>query len=169
MREPRTFYEARVLLVPTGPTGGSIIDDMGAGGLRGVGRLDETSAAPDTITTSGRHRLTSLGTGWAADRKVLSLDEMMEEADVVLFVGTDLRDTGLRHLAEVAEAARDAGTLLAGVTVGPRGDDDRSRRALAELREHVDMLVNVSTVFFASAFIDVVRGGQREPVAQVAS
>lgn len=167
MRDPRTFYEAKVLLVPTGPTGGAMIDDMGAGGLRGVGRLDETSAKPHA-TPSGRHRLTSLGTGWATDRTVTSLNEVMEEADVVLFVGADLRDTGLRHLAEVAEAARDAGTLLAGVTVGPRGDNDRSRRALVELREHVDMLVNVSNVRFGSAFIDVVRGGQRQP-GQVAS
>jgi hypothetical protein len=166
MRDPRSFYEASVVLVPTDAAAGRLVDDMDEAGLSDVGRLDP----PPTHDGNGdgaRYQLTSIGGGWAADRSgSRHLDEAMEGADVVVFVVADLGGTDRSHLVAVAEATRAAGGLLAGVTVGSMPPEETARGSLATLREQVDMLVAVSDPRFARAFVDVLRGGRRLPAEQ---
>lgn len=159
MRDPRSSYEASILLVPTDSTAEAVIDDMGDAGLVGVARLDALPSDRD----GHRYRVFGLGGGWAADRPTSeSIDGVMEGADVVVLVGADLKATEIDHIAAVAGAARAAGDLLAGLVVGVPGEDDAARRSLMALREQVDMLVNVRTLGLATNFVDVLRGGRRE-------
>lgn len=165
MRDPRSFYEASIVLVPTDPAAGRLIDDMAAAGLRGVGRLDP-ALSHDGNGDGARYRLTSVGGGWAVDRSAQHLDETMDGSDVVVFVAADLGGTDRSHLVAVAEATRAAGGLLAGVTVGSTPPEEGARASLVALREQVDMLVAVTDPRLARAFVDVLRGGRRVPAGQ---
>jgi hypothetical protein len=163
-RSRRSSYEARVLLVPLGPAARTLVDEMERAGLSGMARLEHPSEGNGD---GSRYRLVSLGEGWAVGRpEPSSLGGVMDDADVVVFVGTDLSEARTDRLVAVGDAAREAGDLLAAVTVGPPEADDAARRGLAALREQIDMLVNVRSAGLASSFLDVVRGGRREPTIQ---
>ncbi len=164
VRNSRRYYEARVVVVPLGSSARRAVDDMQREGLGGIACLER----PVTGNAhADGYRLDSLGPGWAAGRPgPTSLAGALDDADVVVFVAAELAEVDHGLSAAVERTARAAGALVAAVTIGTADDGEASRRGLADLRERVDMLLNVRSVRFAAAFLDVVRGGRRDPAAQ---
>ncbi len=130
-------------------------------GLSGVASLMRSVSDNGS---SDSYRLDSLGPSWAADRAgPASLPETLVDADVVVFLAAGLAEVDADLSVAVELTARAAGALVAAVTIGAAGEDGASRQGLADLRERVDMLLNVRGVGLAASFLDVVRGGRRDP------
>lgn len=164
MSGSRRYYEARVVVVPFGSSAWRALEEMQTFGLSGVACLQRSA------TDNGQgdsYRLKSLGPGWAANRAgPASLSGVLQDVDVVVFLAAALAEVDVDLSAAVELTARGAGALVAAVTIGAAGEDEASRQGLADLRERVDMLLNVRRVGLAASFLDVVRGGRRDPSSQ---
>lgn len=164
MSGSRRYYEARVVVVPFGSSAQRVVEEMQISGLSGVACLQRS------VTGNGQadsYRLDSLGPGWAVDRAgPVSLSKALHDADAVVFLAAALAEVDVDLSAPVELTARAAGALVAAVTIGTPGADEASRQGLADLRERVDMLLNVRQVGLAASFLDVVRGGRRDPSTQ---
>lgn len=134
MRSNRRHYEAQVLVIPIGQDTRVPLETMKAEGLTGVQVLDDVAAVRDATN----------------------------RADVAVFLLASLSTYLDDKVATIAELGRDAGNLVAALTVGI--DDpttEAERAAMRHLREQVDVLVSVRAPRMAAAFLDVIRGGQR--------
>lgn len=159
MNKLRRSYEARVLLVPLGAQASALSAVMAGSGLDGVMTL--------TCTTHGdaaRYAVRPLAAhGWAPAGETASLTAVAEADITVLLVG-DLAEVEVSTCRRVAEMAQRNGTLIAALVVGQANTETPARNsAMATLREAVDMLVVVRSLRLATPFIDVLRGGSREP------
>jgi hypothetical protein len=161
-------YEARVLLVPVSQSAWQIIDTMRGLGLEGVMALVTavtTGSTGGPNGAAGMAQLAPIGErGWAAPPPATTgtIPELVSEADMVVLVVGDPDEVHLELAAEVAEAARDNGDLVAATLVGSRDwQTPEGKAAMSGLREAVDMLVSVRQPHFAASFIDVLRGGRR--------
>jgi hypothetical protein len=160
---PRRSYEARVLLVPLGPAAVAAelpMLDAGLGGVMTVRGIQPSTAAQPA---SPRLAVMALGEhGWRAPGADLSVELLVEDADMVVLLAADLAEVSPELCAAVAGAARADGALVAGLVVGRAGwGSPRGSTAMAALREAADMLVMVRGPQLAAAFLDVLRGGAR--------
>jgi hypothetical protein len=165
MNSPRRSYEAHVLLVPLGADAVRAQEAMVARGLDGV--LTVAGVTPLTGSDGDVPRLGSapLGaTGWRPAAGDLTVAEVVDDADMVVLLATDLAEVPPRFCLTVADAARANGSLIAALVVGSGNwDTPQGNTAMAALREAVDMLVVVRGVDLAEPFLDVLRGGRRQP------
>jgi hypothetical protein len=159
MNTARRFYEARVLIVPHGPSALAAESEMRELGLDGVMTVGPPAGdSPDL-------RVRPIATrGWTRQVAVGTVGEAVTGADIVVLLAADLAevDATVCHIA--AAAARESGALIAALVVRPDGTDTAAgNTAMAALRAAVDMLVIVRGPELAAAFLDVLRGGQRQP------
>ena len=156
MQSNRRYYEANVLVVPLGDSGASAFAQMTGLGLTGVRSL-ETELQPDG--GAGPCRVVTAD----GDATATTLAEAVDDADVVVLLASELAEAPTGLIRGATAAARDAGDLVAAVTVGTTDTEtSEAREALAVLRSEVDMLVSVRQPSLGAAFLDVVRGGRRE-------
>ncbi|GAB3004238.1 hypothetical protein LWP59_25690 [Amycolatopsis acidiphila] len=132
---PRSSYEATVLLVPLDDE--STRDAVGLEGVRVFGPEDgEPGPAVHT-------------------------------ADMVVLLTCDLSVVDTELVVAVCDAARMEGRLIGAVIVDPAlgWHTDAARRAAVVVRESVDTVLVLREMSTARAFIDVLRGGDREALA----
>lgn len=159
MNAARRYYEARVLLVPHGPSARAAEAEMRDLGLDGVMTVHRTpDGSPDL-------RLRPVAThGWTRRATVGAVGEAVTGADIVVHLAADLTEVDAAVCGSAAEAARESGALSAGLVVRPDGTGTPAGdTAMAALRAAADMLVLVRGPGLAAAFLDKLRGGQREP------
>jgi hypothetical protein len=134
----RKPYEARVLLVPLGASGARTVEQFGADGLDGVAVLDP-ARANDRV-------------------------EAVRDADMVVLVIGDLADVDADVPGVMGSIVREQGKVLAALVIDGDGNwnTPRGRHAALEVREAADMVVVSRDLDLASAFVDVLRGGDRE-------
>ncbi|GAA1786993.1 hypothetical protein HC028_25050 [Planosporangium flavigriseum] len=161
----RRSYEAHVLLVPLGTDAARAQEDMVARGLDGV--MTVRGVTPLTGSDGAEPRLGSAPlatTGWRPAADGLTVARLVDDADMVVLLATDLAEVPPRFCLTVAEAAQANGSLVAALVVGSGNwDTPQGNTAMAALREAVDMLVVVRGVALAAPFLDVLRGGRRKP------
>ncbi|MCW2881391.1 MAG: hypothetical protein JWQ95_5491, partial [Sphaerisporangium sp.] len=105
----------------------------------------------------GRH-------GWRPAADDLGVADLVDTADMVVLLATDLAEVPGPLCLDLAEAARAGGSLIAALVVGSRNwDTPLGNTAMATLRQAVDMLVVLRGTELAAHFLDVLRGGPREP------
>jgi hypothetical protein len=151
----RRSYEACVLLVPLDERAIWLTREMASSGLDGV------------MTMRGRgngYQLAPLASeSWFPAGTTDTLDVVVE-ADITVLVVGELGQVDAALCRAVASEAEAAGTLLAALVIGQAQIDDPSAdEAMVTLRQAVDMLVVVRSLRLATPFIDVLRGGPREP------
>ena len=87
------------------------------------------------------------------------IDELVTESDMVILIGSALPQVPVGFAITMAEAARQSGNLLAGVLVDQQDwDSPQGAEAMAVLRMELDMLVSITQVSLATAFVDVFKG-----------
>ncbi|WP_257890738.1 hypothetical protein [Rhodococcus sp. USK10] len=87
------------------------------------------------------------------------IDELVTESDMVILIGSALPQVPVGFAITMAEAARQSGNLLAGVLVDQQDwDSPQGAEAMAVLRMELDMLVSITQVSLATAFVDVLKG-----------
>lgn len=164
MDSPRRSYEAHVLLVPLSADAIRTERAMAARGLDGV--MTVRGVPAPTSPDRGQHLFDTVALGhqgWRAAAGGITVHELVNNADMVVLLASDLAEVPPWLCLTVAEAARDNGSLIAALVVGSRNwDTPRGNAAMAALREAVDMLVVVRGVDLAAPFIDVLRGGARD-------
>lgn len=154
MNPLRRSYEARILIVPLGPGGTEITQDLSSLGVDGIQVLTEIT--PIEALTS------PLGEGAWAPPRPASIGQLTESADMVVLVGSNLTEVPQPVVKEVCEAARQGGALVAAVLVSPQHwDQPAGASAMVTLRNEVDMLVQVRGLKLLVALLDVLRGGAR--------
>ncbi|KAF0965610.1 hypothetical protein [Rhodococcus sp. T7] len=147
----RLSYVARILLVPLGESGHQLVTEMAAAGLTDVHVVTEHS--PNTATAR------DINADIAVPRRI---DELNAESDMVILIGSVLSQVPVGFATTMAEAARQSGNLLAGVLVDQQDwDSPQGAEAMAVLRMELDMLVSITQVSLATAFVDVLKGGYR--------
>ncbi|RVW01969.1 hypothetical protein [Rhodococcus xishaensis] len=147
----RVSYEARILLVPLGSSGLSTVEQMASAGLTGVRVVTEQGASSVAVRAID-----------ATDESTESLDDLVAASDMVILIGSRLPEVPVRFASAMADSARRSGNLLAGVLVDQQDwESSLGAEALAVLRMELDMLVSISQVSMATAFIDVLKGGYR--------
>jgi hypothetical protein len=91
----------------------------------------------------------------------------VQDADMVVLLAHDLGVVDDSAVIEICDAARARGRLIAAVIVDAelswRGE--AARRSAVVIREAVDSVVVLRDIKLAGAFIDVLRGGDRETAA----
>ncbi|MFS8522641.1 MAG: hypothetical protein FWJ87_14950 [Micromonosporaceae bacterium] len=158
MNAARRYYEARVLVVPHGPSARAAekeMRDLGLDGVMTVHRVPDDS--PDL-------RLRPVAThGWTRQATVGAIGEAVTGADIVVHLATDLTEVDVTVCNSAADAAQEAGALSAALVVRPDGTGTPAGdTAMAALRTVADMLVIVRGPGLAAAFLDELRGGQRD-------
>ena len=150
----RTYYEARILVVALGRSAEQLLEEMIEFGL--------TRISIATQTDAGVACMREVGTEAIATREV-SARQAAAAADMVVLLGSTMKQVHLAFSAEIVEEARARGLLLAGVLVGTDSSAPlaQSHMILGGLREQLDNLVLVEDVELAAAFIDALRGGER--------
>lgn len=165
MNSPRRSYEAHLLLLPLGADAVRAQEAMVTRGLDGV--MTVCGITSSTGSDSQLPRLDSVplaAHGWRPATSNLSVAELMADADMAVLLATDLAEVPPGFCLMAADAARANGSLIAALVVGSRNwDTPQGNAAMAALREAVDMLVVVRGVDLAAPFLDVLRGGPREP------
>lgn len=165
MQANRRFYEARVLVVALGDGSRRALEALETAGLTGVVALGQSSDGLNGRPRS--HVLEPVGTrGWDnSDGDIVSLDEATARADVVVLLVTSLGPGfSEESVHRTTASGREAGNLVAALVVGvgdPESDGERA--AMRCLREDVDVLVSVRAAEMAASFLDVLRGGERQP------
>ncbi|MGO4856867.1 hypothetical protein [Arthrobacter sp. 2MCAF14] len=153
----RLSYQARILVVPLGASGNALVQSMAAGGLtnmRIVADAGQSAASVRDIRAAVGSEITE------------TVADLAASADMMVLLGSDLTQVPSAFVATLAKAARANGLLLAGVLVDQQNwESARGAYALTVLRRELDMLVFVREVGLATAFIDVLKGGRRKPVA----
>lgn len=167
MSSARRYYEANVLVAPLGASAREVVSRVEREGTTGLAELElvaATSSAPASC------RVRDVGSGWLEDTSDLdSLVAIADRSDVVVFLASDLDEVEPRVVPLVAGAARDAGSLVAAITIETASDGrGGASEGLARLRDQVDVLVTVRSTRFVASFLDVLRGGRRD-TAQLAS
>ncbi|TQN43810.1 hypothetical protein FHU33_3277 [Blastococcus colisei] len=166
MNKLRRSYEARVLLIPLGPSGLRTADEMARAGLDGlvVATVDPSVPQQDgqgLIAVSrplGAH-------GWREPSPGEPLHHVVRDADIVILLASDLSDVSAALCEEAAAAASRSGALTAAVVVGSgHWDTHAGSTGMVALRRSVDMLVVVKGLQLAAPFLDVLRGGARPDV-----
>lgn len=162
MKTPRRSYEARVLLVPLGPDAVRIQQSIREHGLDRVMTIDSVAANTGTGEDADRFRSYPLAEqGWRAETNAQHVGELVDGADMVVLLASDLGEMPHILSYETAAAAREAGTLIAALVIGEqKWDTPECSSAMAALREAVDMLVVVKGVALAAAFLDTLPGGR---------
>jgi hypothetical protein len=151
----RLSYEARILVVPLGGSGHSLVEAMAAGSLTNIRIV--TDAGQSAASVRDIHA----GAGTEITETVADL---AASADMMILLGSDLPQVPAGFVATLARAARAHGVLLAGVLVDQQNwEATEGAEAMAVLRRELDMLVSVREVGLAAAFIDVLKGGRRRP------
>jgi hypothetical protein len=160
---PRRSYEARVLLVPLGPAAVAAEVPMLDAGLGGVMTVRGIQPSTGAHPTPPRLAAMALGEqGWRTPGADLSVELLVEGADMVVLLAADLAEVSPELCAAVAGAARADGALVAALVIGRASwDSPRGNTAMAALREAADMVVMVRGPQLAAAFLDVLRGGAR--------
>lgn len=153
----RAYYKARILLVPLGPSGATLVSSMSGAGLREVlvaaptshpdgvllRAIDEPEAHPTTETVS----------------------DLAASTDMMVFLGSRLEEIPDDFVEAMATAGRNQGTLLAGVLVDVGGwGSEPGATSIIVLRRELDMLVTVRKADLARDFIEVLKGGTREAI-----
>jgi hypothetical protein len=153
----RRSYEARVLVVPLDERGVWLLRDMSSAGLEGVMTM--------AVEPRGGYVASPLATeSWTTTGQTSSL-AVVGEADMVVLLVGDLAMVDVELCRRVAHESHRSGTLIAALVVGtPEAQDPAVNQSMAVLRKSVDMLVAVRSLRLATPFIDVLRGGAREPV-----
>jgi hypothetical protein len=146
---PRSSYEARVLLVPLDE--GSWAGETEPEGVRVLRPVAETATK----------------SGLDAPVPSTAVEEAVHATDMVVLLVHELAAVEEAVVVEVCDAARAEGRLIAAVVVdaelGCRTSS--AQRAAVVLREAVDTVVVLRDPSLATAFIDVLRGGDREKEA----
>lgn len=160
MNKLRRSYEARVLLVPLGRQAGTLAGAMARSGLDGVMVMstEPGHAGPSYLTRP------LAGNGWPTAAASTELSAV-QDADMTVMVAADLAEVDQQLAQVVAQTAGLNGTLVAALVVGretPASPEAES--AMVTLREAVDMVVIVRSLRLATPFIDVLRGGARQPL-----
>ncbi|HCA87728.1 MAG TPA: hypothetical protein DEQ61_21025 [Streptomyces sp.] len=165
MNTTRRSYEAQVLLVPLGPDAARTQETFAAQGLDGVMTVLGVTAA--TAADGSRVALGSApvgNLGWRPAAGNLDAPGLVDDADMVVLLATDLAEVPAALCHAVAGAARDRGALIATLVIGSANwDTPRGSTAMAALRGATDMLVVVRGAGLAVSFLDVLRGGARAP------
>ncbi|MDT7725433.1 MAG: hypothetical protein QOI21_2009 [Actinomycetota bacterium] len=88
----------------------------------------------------------------------------VEQADMVVLLAHDLAVVDDSAVIEVCDAARADGRLIAAVIVDAElsWHGEAARRSAVVIREAVDSVVVLRDIKLANAFVDVLRGGDRE-------
>lgn len=153
----RLYYQARILVAPLGPSGVELVDAMARSRLTGVRVV--LSAEQSSVRTRDIQDIES-------DGATETMADLASSADMLVFVGSELHEVDEPFTATVATAARNHGVLLAGVVVDQHEwDAPRGGAGMAILRRELDMLVMVTELALATSFIDVLKGGRRNPIA----
>lgn len=151
MTPRRLSYEARILLVPLGESGHELVDQMAQAGLTGVQVAAECSHAIASVRDIG-----------ATESTAREIDQVVAASDMVILIGSVLPQVPIGFASTMAEAARESGNLLAGVLVDQQDwECPEGAEAMAVLRMELDMLVSLTQVSLATAFVDVLKGGYR--------
>lgn len=151
----RLSYEARILVVPLGASGLSLVEAMAAGSLTNIRIV--TDAGQSAASVRDIHD--AAGTEFTE-----TVADLAASADMMILLGSDLPQVPADFVATVARTARANGVLLAGVLVDQQNwEAAEGADAMAVLRRELDMLVSVREVGLATAFIDVLKGGRRRP------
>ncbi|WP_186301187.1 hypothetical protein [Rhodococcus sp. WB9] len=151
MTPRRLSYVARIVLVPLGESGRRLVDQMAAAGLTEVRVV--TEHAPNEVAVRDINADTTT---------MRCIDELATESDMVILIGSVLPQVPVGFATTMAEAARQSGNLLAGVLVDQQDwDSQQGAEAMAVLRMELDMLVSITQVDLATAFVDVLKGGYR--------
>jgi hypothetical protein len=166
MNQLRRSYEARVLLIPLGPSGLHTAEEMARGGLDGLvmAMVDPSVSQPNGqgVVTASR----PLGAhGWREPSPGEPLHHLVFDADIVVLLASDLSDVSAALCEEAAAMATQSGALTAAVVVGSADwDTPAGSSGMVALRQSVDMLVVVKGLQLAAPFLDVLRGGARPEV-----
>ncbi|MBX4171456.1 hypothetical protein SAMN04490240_0981 [Rhodococcus pyridinivorans] len=151
----RMSYVARILLVPLGKSGDDLVEQMARAGLTDVDVVTAHSPAEAAVRDIN-----------AEATVVRRIDELVTESDMVILIGSVLPQVPIGFATAMAEAARESGNLLAGVLIDQQDwDSPQGAEAMAVLRMELDMLVSITQVSLATAFVDVLKGGYRTPGA----
>lgn len=147
----RLSYVARILLVPLGESGHDLVDQMAQAGLTEVEVVTEHSPTEAAVR--------DINANAPVPRRI---DQLVTESDMVILIGSVLPQVPVGFATTMAEAARQSGNLLAGVLVDQSDwDSPQGAEAMAVLRMELDMLVSITQVSLATAFVDVLKGGYR--------
>jgi hypothetical protein len=166
MNSTRRSYEAHVLLLPLGATAVQAQDAFVTRGLEGV--MTVLGVTRSTAGGGAEVRLDSVplaGRGWRPAAGGLDVGDLVGDADMIVLLAADLAEVPAALCEAVSAAARTSGALIAALVMGSQNwDTPQGSSAMAALREAADMLVVVRGAALASSFLDVLRGGAREPV-----
>ncbi|WP_051821121.1 MULTISPECIES: hypothetical protein [unclassified Streptomyces] len=167
MNSTRRSYEANVLVVPLGADAVRTQEAFAGRGLDGVMTVHGVTEPAPAGHAAARLACAPLHRdGWRPPATGLGVDALVDGADMVVLLAADLAEVSPALCHAVADAARARGALIAALIVGSENwDTPRGNTAMAALREATDMLVVVRGVALAASFLDVLRGGAREPVA----
>nr|WP_255257831.1 hypothetical protein [Arthrobacter sp.]AXV46640.1 hypothetical protein pA58H3_p25 [Arthrobacter sp.] len=153
----RAYYKARILLVPLGPSGTTLVAEMAEAGLCQV-RLATPADHPDGVLIRD---IDAPDTAFSTE----TISDLAAATDMMVFLGSRLEEIHDTFLETMATAARNQGTLLAGVLVGVGGwDSEPGATSMVVLRREVDMLVTVRKSDLARDFIEVLKGGTRDAI-----
>jgi hypothetical protein len=154
----RRFYEARVLIVPHGPSALAAEAAMRTLGLDGVMTVHPPAAGLPGL------RLRPLADGgWTGSAAVDRVGDAVTGADIVVQLAADLAEVNATLCHDAAGAARESGALISALVIGQGAAGTAAgNTAMAALRAAVDMLVIVRRPELAASFLDVLRGGRRE-------
>jgi molybdopterin-guanine dinucleotide biosynthesis protein A len=91
----------------------------------------------------------------------------VEQADMVVLLAHDLGVVDDSAVTEICDEARAEGRLIAAVIVKAdlNWHGEAARRSAVVIREAVDSVVVLRDIKLANAFVDVLRGGDRESAA----
>lgn len=157
----RRSYEATVLLLPLDRAARAWLDARGDGdddGLTGIRVADAGLLAvrprPEPVPVAGEGRAVSS-----------PLEHAVHEADVVVMLTHDLAAVDGAEVVRIGDAARMSGKLLGAIIVSPgaRWDTPEAHRSATALRETADNVVILKDDRFVLSFLQVLRGGPREP------
>ncbi|MEU1173513.1 hypothetical protein [Streptomyces microflavus] len=166
MNPARRSYEARVLLVPLGSGAAEVADGFVVRGLGGMMTARGVTAA--TAADGSAIALRSVPLGGSGRRSVargLDAARLVDDADMVVLLAVEPSEVSTALCRRLAEAARAGGAPITALVVGSGGwDAPRAGASMAALREAADVLVAVREAPLAASFLDVLRGGSREPV-----
>lgn len=157
----RRSYEATVLLIPLDGAARAWLDSAGGAaddGLDGIRVAGEDLLAvrpePEPVPADGEGRAVSA-----------PLDVAVHEADVVVLFTHDLTAVDRDAVVRVGDAARMSGRLLGAIIISPaaRWDTPEAHRSATTLREAADNVVILKDDRFVLSFLQVLRGGPRDP------
>ncbi len=155
--EIETF--AKIKVIGVGGSGGSAVDRMVKGGIRGVDFIVMNTDVQALHHNSAPHKLhigkavtRGLGAGMnpdvgkrSAEETQNEIREMLKETDMVFITCGLGGGTGSGAAPVVAEIARDMGILTVAVVTKPFTFEGPQRRAIAE-RAHEELSRNVDTI-----------------------